>query len=160
MGLLSIPHPRLPGLTYAFLFFIPAGVYPAVIGCISWVGNNLAPTFKRAIGMALLMTVGNLGGAIGSNIFLAKQAPHYWLGYRFSLGILIMGIACTVILRYAVLAINKKRDQVPEEQVLSRYTEGSFNPCSPSPTYFRILISFAEELTEMGDKSPLFRYVS
>lgn len=160
VGLLSIPHPRLPGLTYAFLFFIPAGLYPAVIGCISWVGNNLAPTFKRAIGMALLMTVGNLGGAIGSNIFLAKQAPHYWLGYGFSLGILIMGMACTMILRFAIRAINKKRDQVPEEQVLSRYAEGSCKTYSSSLACFRILTTSADELIEMGDKSPLFRYVS
>jgi cyanate permease len=32
IGLISIPHPRLPGLTYAFLFGIPAGVYPPLIG--------------------------------------------------------------------------------------------------------------------------------
>ncbi|KAM6530080.1 hypothetical protein FALCPG4_008205 [Fusarium falciforme] len=140
VGLLSIPHPRLPGLTYAFLFCIPSGLYPAVIGCVSWVGNNLAPSFKRAIGMALLMTIGNLGGAVGSNIFLAKQAPHYWLGYGFSLGILLLGVVCTLILRFAVKSINKKRDLIPEADILSRYTE--------------------DELMEMGDKSPLFRYVS
>ncbi|KAM5385575.1 hypothetical protein ACJZ2D_000774 [Fusarium nematophilum] len=124
IGLLSIPHPHLPGLTYAFLFCIPSGLYPAVIGCISWVGNNLAPSFKRAIGMALLMTIGNLGGAVGSNIFLANQAPHYWLGYGFSLGILLLGVICTLILRSVVLSINKKRDQIPEEDILARFSEG------------------------------------
>ncbi|KAF6813078.1 hypothetical protein CSOJ01_04764 [Colletotrichum sojae] len=68
IGLLSIPHPRLPGLTYAFLFCIPVGVYPALIGLIAWIGNNLAPSWKRAVGMALFITLGNLGGAVGSNI--------------------------------------------------------------------------------------------
>lgn len=86
IALLSIPHPRLPGLTYAFLFTIPTGLYPAVISCISWVGNSLAPTWKRAIGMALMMSIGNLGGAVGSNIFLENQAPKYQLGYGFSMG--------------------------------------------------------------------------
>jgi len=70
IALLAIPHPRYPGLTYAFLFAIPAGVYPPIIGILSWVGNNLAPTWKRSVGMALLISIGNLGGAIGSNIFL------------------------------------------------------------------------------------------
>lgn len=60
IGLLSIPHPRLPGLTYAFLFCIPAGVYPPLIGAVSWIGNNLAPSWKRVIGMALFMSIGNL----------------------------------------------------------------------------------------------------
>lgn len=63
--LLAIPHPKYPGLTYAMLFTIPGGLYPAVIGVISWIGNNLAPSWKRAVGIALLMTFGNLGGAIG-----------------------------------------------------------------------------------------------
>ncbi|KAF4450077.1 retrograde regulation 2 [Fusarium albosuccineum] len=140
IGLLAIPHPALPGLTYAFLFCIPARLYPAVIGCISWVGNNLAPSFKRAIGMALLMTIGNLGGAVGSNIFLAQQEPHYWLGYGFSLGILICGVISTLVLRIATTRINKARDQMPVEEVLAKYSE--------------------EELIQMGDKSPLYRYVS
>ena len=43
IGLIAIPHPKLPG----------------------WVGNNLAPTWKRAVGMGLLITLGNYGGAVG-----------------------------------------------------------------------------------------------
>ncbi|KAJ4252786.1 hypothetical protein NW762_010692 [Fusarium torreyae] len=85
------------------------------------------------------MTVGNLGGAIGSNIFLAKQAPHYWLGYGFSLGILVCGVISTLVLRSVFMRINRSRDQVPAEEVLSKYSE--------------------EQLVDMGDKSPLYRYV-
>lgn len=127
IALLSIPHPRLPGLTYAVLFLITSGLYPAVIGCITWVGNNLAPTFKRAIGMALLMTLGNLGGAIGSNIFLAEQSPRYRLGYGFSLGVVMLAILSIFVLRYSNRALNRKRDLMIEEDVLSRYTQGLFN---------------------------------
>jgi hypothetical protein len=64
IGLLAIPHPKLPGLTYAFLFTIPGGVYPPLIGCLSWVGNNLAPTWKRAVGMAVLISIGNASAPI------------------------------------------------------------------------------------------------
>lgn len=46
IGLLAVPHPKLSGLTYAFLFCIPAGVYPPLICCLSWVRNNLAPSWK------------------------------------------------------------------------------------------------------------------
>ncbi|EXJ82987.1 hypothetical protein A1O3_06804 [Capronia epimyces CBS 606.96] len=139
IGLLAVPHPHLPGLTYAFLFTIPAGVYPPLIGCLSWVGNNLAPTWKRAIGMALLISLGNLGGAIGSNIFLANQAPHYWLGYGIATGIVAAAIASTLVLRVAYGLLNKKRDLLDEEEVKAQYTE--------------------DELLDLGDKSPLYRYV-
>ncbi|KAK5464892.1 hypothetical protein LTS15_001455 [Exophiala xenobiotica] len=139
IGLLAIPHPKLPGLTYAFLFTIPGGVYPPLIGCLSWVGNNLAPTWKRAVGMAVLISIGNLGGAIGSNIFIARQAPHYWLGYGLALGMVTAAIISTFVLRIAYGMLNKKRDQMSEEEIRAKYTE--------------------EELLDLGDKSPLYRYV-
>lgn len=140
IALLAIPHPKLPGLTYAFLFTIPAGIYPALISILSWVGNNLAPSWKRAIGMGLLISVGNLGGAIGSNIYLQRQAPRYWLGYGFSLGILTAAVSCTFVLRGVYLRENRKRDALTPEQIRERYTE--------------------EELLSLGDKSPNYRYVT
>ncbi|EXA35259.1 hypothetical protein FOVG_14018 [Fusarium oxysporum f. sp. pisi HDV247] len=139
-AMLSIPHPKFPGLTYFFLFFITAGLYPSIIGCISWIGNNLAPSFKRAIGMALLISIGNLGGAVGSNIFLQKQAPHYWLGYGFSLGIMSAAVISTIILHFATQRINKKRAMLSEEEVRAKYSDA--------------------QLKTMGDRSPLFKYVS
>lgn len=139
IGLISVPHPRFPGLTYAFLFCIPAGVYPPLICCLSWIGNNLAPSWKRAVGMALLISMGNLGGAIGSNVYLAKQAPHYWLGYGMGAGMVFAAIVATMVLKVAFQRINKQRDQVDEAEIRAKYTE--------------------QELLELGDKSPLFRYV-
>lgn len=172
IGLISVPHPRLPGLTYGLLFCIPIGSYPPVVALISWVGNNLSPTWKRATGMALLITLGNYGkslslygstlprrivnhdryqcysnirsltstgGAIGSNIFLANQKPHYWLGYGFCIGIQVVAIISTFILRATYLRINKQRDAMDVNDIKARYTE--------------------QELMEMGDRSPLYRYV-
>lgn len=123
-AILGTTKASLPGLTYFFLFFITGGLYPSIIGCISWAGNNLAPDFKRAIGMAFLMTVGNLGGAIGSNIFLQNEAPHYWLGYGFSLGTIVVAIVATIALRFLTQSINKKRDAIPEDEIRAQYTEG------------------------------------
>lgn len=140
VALLAIPHPRYPGLTYAFLFAIPAGVYPPLITILSWVGNNLAPTWKRAVGMALLISVGNLGGAIGSNIFLASQAPTYRLGYGFGLAILAAANLATLVLRWSYDKENKARDAMDETEIRATYSE--------------------RELMELGDKSPLYRYVT
>ncbi|KAI0903394.1 retrograde regulation protein 2 [Ustulina deusta] len=139
IALLSIPHPRYPGLTYAFLFTVPAGVYPPIVGILAWVGNNLAPSWKRAVGMALLISLGNLGGAIGSNIFLEEQNPHYWLGYGFSLGIVVASVFCVSTLAYSWHRENKRRDTMSEEEIRVKYSE--------------------QELLDMGDKSPLYRYV-
>lgn len=89
--------------------------------------------------MALLVSMGNLGGVIGSNIFLAEQAPRYWLGYGMSLGVVTSSIICALLLKTAYLHANRQRDLLTEGEVREKYTE--------------------EELLVLGDKSPLYRYV-
>lgn len=42
IGLLALPHPGLPGVTYGFLFIVAAGLYPLICGVISWNGMSLA----------------------------------------------------------------------------------------------------------------------
>ncbi|RSM12603.1 hypothetical protein CEP52_002325 [Fusarium oligoseptatum] len=120
------------------LFCITGGLYPAIIGIISWTANNLAPSWKRAVGMAFLMTFGNLGGAVGSNIFLAREAPHYWLGYGFSLGLVVAAILATLVMRGVLLHISKKRDEKQEHEERAEYTD--------------------KQLLDMGDRNPLVRY--
>lgn len=100
--------------------------------------NNLAPSAKRAVGMAHLICMGNLGGIAGSNIFLSREAPHYWTGYGFILGIDCAAFVVCLFLRYKFKSINAQRDLLDEDLVRGTYSE--------------------QQLLEMGDRSPLFRY--
>jgi MFS family permease len=74
---LAIPHPDLPGVTYFFLFLVAAGLYCPFVCIVTLVGNNLAPSSKRAVGMALMISIGNMGGICGSNIYFAAEEPRY-----------------------------------------------------------------------------------
>lgn len=157
VGLLAIPHPQLPGLTYGMLFIATSGIYMSLVPTVCFVGksstlyfssqlfthlkisaNNLAPSSKRAIGMAHLICMGNLGGIAGSNIFLAQQAPHYWTGYGFILGIDCVAFLACLMLRYRLKKINSERDKMTDEQIRRLYS--------------------GVDLTELGDCSPYFRY--
>jgi MFS family permease len=62
IGQLAIPHPKVPGVTYFFLYLIAIGLYCPFVCIVTLIGNNVAPSSKRAVGMALLISVGNLGG--------------------------------------------------------------------------------------------------
>ena len=62
-------HGGLPGLVYAGVFIATAGIYPAFPGNITWLSNNVAGSYKRAASMALHIGLGNMGGAIASNIY-------------------------------------------------------------------------------------------
>jgi len=142
IGQLAIPHTRLPGLTYGFLFPVAAGLYCPFVHIVCWTANNLAPSSKRAVGMGLLISVGNMGGIAGSNIYIASQAPKYPVGFGVGLGMSIAAIIMAYVLRRACDRENKARrkmlDEEGEQAVRARYSD--------------------QELLDMGDKSPFFIY--
>lgn len=92
--------------------------------------------------MALLISLGNWGGICGSNIFIAAQAPKYPTGFGVGLGICCAAIITAFILRKVYHHENVKRDAFmqgkTDEEVKAQYTE--------------------QELLDMGDRSPFFRY--
>lgn len=139
---LAIPHPAMEGLSYFFLFLVAAGLYSPFICLVCLIGNNLAPSSKRAVGMAVLIAFGNLGGICGSNIFLASQAPRYPAGYGTALAICCVAVIAAFILRFAYARENKRRDAFMAgktiEEVRAMYTD--------------------QELLDLGDRSPFFRY--
>jgi hypothetical protein len=52
--------------------------------CPRRLGNNLAGQYKRGVGMALQIGIGNFGGAFASNIFRARDGPRYILGRAYA----------------------------------------------------------------------------
>lgn len=68
---LSMPHTKMSGVTYFFLLFVTTGLYCPFVCVVTLTAYNLTPSSKRAIGMALMISIGNLGSICGSNIFLA-----------------------------------------------------------------------------------------
>ncbi|OAP60835.1 hypothetical protein AYL99_05837 [Fonsecaea erecta] len=142
IGELAIPHPRLPGVTYFFLFPLAAGLYCPFICLVCLIGNNLAPSSKRAVGMALLISMGNFGGIAGSNIYIASQAPKYPTGFGTGLGICVAAVIMAYVLRVAYRRENARRDAFmagkTDEEIKAQYTE--------------------QELLDLGDRSPFYRY--
>ena len=129
-----------PGVSYAGVFFAAAGIYPAVALMLSWPAMNVSGQTKRATANALQITIGNLGAVIGTQLYRSEDTPKYIVGHSVALAYLICNIAVTGTAWFVLQRINKKRDAMSEEEVRARYTEA--------------------ELLDMGDKSPLYRYVT
>ncbi|KAL2864089.1 major facilitator superfamily domain-containing protein [Aspergillus lucknowensis] len=125
-------------LCYTFVHVATISVYPIVPGANTWTLNNLAGQTKRAMGIALMIAVGNCGGIIGSLIFVSDEKPRYQTGWGTSLGFICAGAASATTLEVVYKLINKRRDRKTREEIEATYT--------------------AEQLEAMGDRSPLFRY--
>ncbi|KAK4686973.1 hypothetical protein P7C73_g3145, partial [Tremellales sp. Uapishka_1] len=137
---ITVHHPHLSGVSY-FAIFLAAGGYAAqapIVG--SWTADNVPNPSKRAAAIGLLMLFGSVGGGgIGSNIYLASEAPTYPLGFGFSVGATVLGAMIPATIHYVTLTrANKRRDQWNEQEILNTHTP--------------------EDLSKLEEYSPLFRY--
>ncbi|CAG9952991.1 unnamed protein product [Clonostachys rosea f. rosea IK726] len=128
---------RVPECYFA-LILACIGFLPILPSTNAWAISNLEGPTKRAIGLAWMISVGNLGGVPGSFFFKTEEAPRYPTAYASSFSVAGAGIIAAVCLELAYSRINAKRAKKSEEEIRVSYTE--------------------EQLEKMGDRSPLFRY--
>lgn len=89
--------------------------------------------------MALSLMMANIGGAVGSNIFLASEIPRYWTGYGLSACFLVLAIVCAIVLRSVLVGENRRRDKFTEADIRAKYSEGMLE----SPPMLQDLQSWA-----------------
>ncbi|KAK5174610.1 uncharacterized protein LTR77_001691 [Saxophila tyrrhenica] len=125
------------GLSYAGVFIATAACYPTFVLIITWVLSNIAPTYKRASGTAVLVGLGNLSGAMAPNFYRPQDAPGYLLGHGLEIMMVSLGLICAIVLRFLYKRKNKQRAAL--------VTNG-------------IDLSH-DEIADMGDKAPTYQYV-
>ncbi|KIK93184.1 hypothetical protein PAXRUDRAFT_829217 [Paxillus rubicundulus Ve08.2h10] len=79
-------------------------------GAVTWLANNLGGKYKRATGMAIQITVGNMGGAFASNIYRSQDAPRYLLGHGLEIMFICMGLMAVQVTVLIYKYINSWRD--------------------------------------------------
>lgn len=103
----------------------------------AWAANNLAPSSRRAVGLALNIALGNCGGIMGSYMFFDSDAPRYSTGFGLSMAWAVSGIIMALAAEAAYKWGNNKKEKLSEDEIRARYTQ--------------------DELLRMGDRSPLFK---
>ncbi|SPO07233.1 uncharacterized protein DNG_09927 [Cephalotrichum gorgonifer] len=138
--MVSVRYTHVPGVTYFGIFCMAAGLQCLSPATMAWIALNQSGDMKRAVSMAVMISISQLGGILGSNIYLAPEAPTYPVGFGFCLGILfVFGIIWPYIYSRILKRTNSKRDKISPEEIAARFTE--------------------RDLADMGDLSPLFRDV-
>ncbi|KZT55194.1 putative MFS nicotinic acid transporter Tna1 [Calocera cornea HHB12733] len=148
------------GVKYFALFLAVAGDSPCIASCITFIGNNVGPTYKRAAAMGFFFTIGNSGGLVASNVYPATSAPRYIEGHAIALAFSAMSIVCAIIISVHNRWENKRRDEkygVPP-------ADGS--ECSPLRASDPVLLKkfgleglAPHQVMELGDNHPAFRYI-
>ncbi|GFZ49961.1 hypothetical protein JCM24511_07364 [Saitozyma sp. JCM 24511] len=135
IALYCLPKDRNPGVRYFFCMWVTAGLYAGYPSILAWCSNNAAGKGKKSMAMTIQLALGSLAVAAGNNVYLTQQAPNYQLGYGLGMAVCSSGIVVT-----GVLVLILRRDNAKKEQM-------DFDNHTP------------EQLEEMGDKAPTYRYI-
>ncbi|KAJ4163355.1 hypothetical protein LMH87_005090 [Akanthomyces muscarius] len=106
---------------YGALYLIAAGSFSVLPSAWILLLNNVAGAYKTAFAVGMEIGLGNAGGFVASLAFQSKTAPHYWLGFRLSCGLMCMAFTLICVYAAGLWWENKqkragKRDYLLEEE--------------------------------------------
>jgi len=123
---------------YMATFFTCSGTYATVPVLLSWASNNTGGDTKKAVRIALMVGLGNLGGICSAFVYRNQDKPRYHLGHSVQIGALCMSFGCTALFIFVFNKLNKRKEKLCREKCLS--------------------VSDRVEFQDLGDDSPLFRF--
>ncbi|KID91779.1 Major facilitator superfamily domain, general substrate transporter [Metarhizium guizhouense ARSEF 977] len=124
---------------YFACFLVAGGLYVVVGLPLAWLPNNSPRYGKRATSTGLQLTFGNAAGVMSAFIYPKPDAPRYIRGHAVCLSMVGMGTAIYGFLWFWYWRQNRRREAGVMEEKFRDMEE--------------------EELMELGDDSPRFRYM-
>ncbi len=102
------------GLWYAFIILAMMGVAASIPILMAWSSEFFLDPQERAVGTAMMVAFGNLGGAISGQVYRQEDAPLYRTGHWIMVGSLIWSLIWACLLRLVWSNRMKKRGSSSE----------------------------------------------
>ena len=80
VGFIILTASHRPEVSYGGTILATAGAYCTAAIVAGWPANNVSGQTKRAIASAVQISIGNLGGVVGSQLYRPKWAPRFLIG--------------------------------------------------------------------------------
>ncbi|KAH9062460.1 MFS general substrate transporter [Lactarius vividus] len=124
-----------PGPGYVAAVIAASGSIPLVPISLVWAGGNSGGNMKRAVVLAIVIGLGNLGGICSS--FIYYQPPRFHKGHGTVMGCLGTSIVCSCVLMWTYKRLNKEKEELCIREGINESMKGMYR--------------------DHADKSPLFR---
>ncbi|KAH9479340.1 MFS-type transporter cnsO [Psilocybe cubensis] len=111
IGYIILIVSRNAALSYFAVYMATCGIYPVISNTISWVANNVEGSYKRSVSMAMVISFGNINGAVSSNVYRARDKPWYPLGHGLVLMYIVFGILSSTLFIILLKRENARRDR-------------------------------------------------
>ncbi|GAB1196565.1 major facilitator superfamily domain-containing protein [Aspergillus pseudonomiae] len=96
-------------------YYITLSFWSAQGLCLSMVSRNIAGATKKSTVVAATFVSWAVGNAIGPQVFLAKDAPRYFIAFGVHLGCYSAMTLAVIFLRFYLIAQNKKKERMLQE---------------------------------------------
>lgn len=126
------------GVHYFGCFLVATGLYVTVGLPLAWLPNNTPRYGKRTTANGMQLTSGNAAGIMSSFIYPSTDGPRYILGNAVSLSLVGMAACIYGFLWFWFARENRKREEGPLKPIHEHLSE--------------------DELAELGDESPRYKY--
>lgn len=127
---------------YAALVLMVVGVYSSAPSLISWIPNTVSAHSRRATAVAMGFVATNSGGIVSTWIYPRSSAPSYRFAGRFNISLVAIGIVLIAAEMYLLNRMNKQKEAGRRDYLLDNIKE----------------MSDAEQINELGDHHPSFKY--
>ncbi|KAJ3575344.1 hypothetical protein NP233_g1151 [Leucocoprinus birnbaumii] len=145
IGYIILLTTKTAGAQYVGVHFAAAGVYTGNALLLSWPGENVSAQTKRAIAVAMQITIGDIGAISGVLIYRPSlSANRYRKPHLIAIGYLLFSVLVASYLWWWMSKENKRRAEILRD----RKEKGEDGP-ELSP----------EEKQRLGDRALGYRYV-
>ncbi|KAI0079386.1 MFS general substrate transporter [Panus rudis PR-1116 ss-1] len=146
---------RSPGLSYFGVYLAACGIYPNIPNTIAWVSNNVEGSYKRSVTLGMVISFGNINGAVSSNVYRVRDKPWYTLGHAIILMYIGIGLVCAVAFMLLLKRENARRERGERDEVIEGVNEDRTDLLKNGK-----FASVADAKREKGDEWSGYRYTT
>jgi len=117
-GYIILIASRSAALSYFGVYLAAVGIYPNIPNTIAWVSNNVEGSYKRSVTLAMVISFGNLNGAVSSNVYRAPDKPWYRLGHGIVLAYIGIGMICSFCMMFFLRKENTRRNLGERDEII------------------------------------------
>lgn len=121
-GYIILIASRNAALSYFAVYLAASGIYPLIPNTIAWFSNNVEGSYKRSVSLAMIISFGNINGAVSSNVYRAPDKPWYRLGHGIVLAYICIGWVTSLISIYYLRKENARRERGERDEIIKGVT--------------------------------------
>jgi len=153
VGYIILIASRTPALSYFAVYLAASGIYPLLPNTIAWFSNNVEGSYKRSVSLAMIISFGNINGAVSSNVYRGVDKPWFRLGHGIVLMYIGIGWVTTLITIIYLRKENARRERGERDEVIAPPEKHT----GPAPN--GVYESVEQAKREKGDSWSGYRYI-